>query len=131
MPRPPSVEQKLRGAFERIKLGTQQNIPQGTKMTMSSVAKEARILPSAFRRERYPEIHREVAAFIEVSTSIDNQSKPKKKRRKSDAKRIKKLNDMVEKLLAMNNSLRDVIDHQQEEIDMLKDGGVVMLRKNE
>ena len=129
MPRPPSVEQKLRDAFKRLKSGEPEKIPQESNITMSNVAKEAGVLPSAFRKERYPDIHREVAAYIEVAASTQDERKPKRKKRKSDAKRIKNLNEMVEKLLAMNNSMRDIIDQQQEEIDMLRQGNVMVLNR--
>lgn len=50
-----SPEERLRNAFERLKLGIPAVLPKGTSVTQNNVAKEAGYKdPSALRRTRFP-----------------------------------------------------------------------------
>jgi len=129
MSRPKSVEKKLREAFERLKSNNPENIQKGTKVTMSNVANEAAIVPNAFRKERYPELHREVRAWIEiVNATSPNKSGSQKKKRESDNKTIKRLQNRNQKLLSQLNSQINIIEDLEAEIDILKRSNVVALQ---
>ncbi len=131
MSRPKSVEKKLREGFERLKANTPKNMPNGTKVTMSNVAKEAIVTPNAFRKERYPELHREVSAWIEIAVSASpNRNGSQKIKRESDRKTIKKLKRRNQKLLSQLNSQIHIIETLEAELDMLKQSKVTELQKN-
>lgn len=130
MSRPKSVEKKLREAFERLKSNNPKNMPEGTKVTMSNVANEADIVPNAFRKERYPELHREVRAWIEiVNVSSPNKSGSQKRKRESESKTIKRLKIRNQKLLSQMNSQINIIEDLEAEIDILKRKNVVVLQQ--
>ena len=131
MSRPKSVEKKLREAFDRLKSNTPENMPEGTKVTMSNVANEAAIIPNAFRKERYPVLHREVSSWIEIAKSTSaNKRNDQKRKRESDSKTIKRLKARNQKLLSQLNSQIRIIEALEAEITILKQSNVFPLEKN-
>ena len=126
MSRPKSVEKKLFEAFERLKSNNPENMPKETKVTMSNVANEAGIIPNAFRKERYPELHREVRAWIEiVNSSPQNKRSNQKMKRESDSKTIKRLKSRNQKLLSQLNSQTQIIEGLESEIEILKQNKIL------
>lgn len=123
MPRPKSVEAEMRAAFERIKHNEPKNLPKGTCVSLSNVAKEAGMLPVSLRMDRYPDLHREITAYSEIHSKPTEKGKPKKSRQ-SDTKRIQRLQSQNEKLLNIVNALMTLNEELAFENEMLKEGKV-------
>lgn len=114
MPRPKSVESKMRAAFERLKHNEPINLPKGTPVALSNVAKEANSKPDSLRKDRYPSLHKEIVAYAEIN--IKPTEKPKKRKsRESDSKRIKRLTTENEKLLNIVNALTTLNEELEHE----------------
>lgn len=114
MPRQKSVEFQLRKAFGRLKNDEPNILVKGTFVTLSNVAKEAGMNPTSFRRERYPELHSEIKAYAEINAPPADKEKTRKKR-ESDAKRIKRLNHKIEKLtniVLTLSTLNEQLEHE-------------------
>ncbi len=124
MPRPKSVESEMRAAFERLKNGEPNNLPKGTPVTLSNVAKEAGMNPVSLRKERYPNLHREIKAYAEINTSPVEKPKTKKTR-ESDSKRIKRLTLENVKLTNIVLALTTVNEQLEHENTEFKKGKVV------
>ncbi|MDR7089283.1 MULTISPECIES: hypothetical protein [Cellvibrio] len=123
MPRPKSVEAEMRAAFERLKLDEPKNLPKGTRVSLTNVAKEAGMLPVSLRMDRYPDLHREITAYSEIHSTSTEKGKPKKSRQ-SDSKRIQRLQSQNEKLLNIVNTLITLNEELVLENEMLKEGKV-------
>ncbi|AUZ84763.1 hypothetical protein [Methylophaga nitratireducenticrescens] len=120
MPRPKSVESAMRAAFERLLSGKATNLPEGTAVTLSNVAKEADMNPMSLRKERYPELHREICAYAEINAN--SAEKPKRRKtRESDTKRIKRLKLENEKLTNIVLTLSAKIEELEHQVESLKD----------
>lgn len=123
MPRPKSVEAEMRAAFERLKHNTPKNLPKGTRVSLTNVAKEAGMLPVSLRMDRYPDLHREITAYSEIHSKPNEKGKPKRSRQ-SDSKRIQRLQNQNEKLLNIVNALTAINEELALENEMLKEGQV-------
>lgn len=126
MPRPKSVESKMRAAFERLKHDEPINLPKGTPVSFSNVAKEAESKPESLREERYPELHREIGAYTEIHAKPPEKPK-KRKSRESDSRRIKRLTTENEKLLNIVNALTTLNEELEHENKHLRERKVTRL----
>lgn len=116
----------MRAAFERLKSDEPKKLPKGTRVSLSNVAKEAGMLPVSLRRDRYPELHREIAAYAEINSTSAKKGKTRKAR-ESDSKRIKRLTAENEKLLNIVNALTTLNEELEQENEELKKGKVTRL----
>ena len=126
MPRPKSVETELRAAFERLKRDEPKSLPKGTPVSLSNVAKEAGMQPVSLRKDRYPELHSEIAAYTEINSRPSGKVKARKTR-ESDVKRIKRLKAQNEKLLNIVSSLTRLNEELERENELLKERKVTQL----
>lgn len=79
-----SAEQRFRASFERLRAGRPERLPKGALVSQNNVAKEAGADPSALRKSRYPELIREIQAFVEIANqqeTIDRRRREKRRRR--------------------------------------------------
>lgn len=88
-------------AFMRLKENKPVHLPKGTPVTQNNVAKEAGVDPSALRKSRYPELIKEIQAWIE----LNDQKEISKK------KVAKKLNSEVAELQVTINTLIEQRDN--------------------
>lgn len=121
MPRPKSVESELRASFERLKDDEPKTLPKSTIVTLSNVAKEAGMLPTSLRSDRYPELHEEIVAYAEINSPTVKKGKVKKAR-ESDSRRIKRLTTENEKLLNIVNALTTLNEELEQENNDLRKG---------
>ncbi|QIC78700.1 hypothetical protein FSC02_05980 [Acinetobacter indicus] len=88
-------------AFMRLKENKPVHLPKGTPVTQNNVAKEAGVDPSALRKSRYPELIKEIQAWVE----LNDQKEISKK------KVAKKLNSEVAELQVTINTLIEQRDN--------------------
>ncbi len=90
--KPESTAQRLQAAFERLKAGTPQIVRKSTRISQRSVAIEASCDPTALRQSRYPELLREIKAYVEEqklrSPSKRQASLQRKQGRRAIASRL-------------------------------------------
>ena len=126
MPRPKSVESTMRRAFDRLKNDEPDILPKGTPVSISNVAKEAGSQPGSLRRERYPELHREISAYSEIHTKPGKNSKSRKAR-ESGTKRVQRLRKQNERLLNIVNALTTRNEELEREVAILREGKIANL----
>lgn len=90
------AELAFREAFERLKAGTSDRIPRGSKVTQNNIAKEAGVDPSALKKSRYPSLILEIQNWIgrhpqTARTSSNNGILLRRKKNRT-------LKDMIEAL---------------------------------
>jgi hypothetical protein len=73
-----SGERVFREAFERLKRGNPEVLPQGAPLTQSNVAREARRNPCALAKHKYPALIEEIQDWIR--NNVRNDSSPAKVR---------------------------------------------------
>ena len=87
-----NAEDQFRNAFERIKLGTTEILPKGTRVSQNNVAKEAGRDPSALRKTRYPLLIIEIQDHININKNetltSERQKLIKRKQKNRDLKQI-------------------------------------------
>lgn len=126
MPRPQTAEAELRAAFERLKSDSPHELPRGSGVTLTNVAAEAKKPPSSLRKDRYPRLYKEIAAYSERTSTPPQMTKPKKKRT-SPTKllaRLKRDCSVLQSIVAAQNAR---IDELERENAWLKEGKVASL----
>ncbi len=81
-----TAEQRFRAAFERLKDGKPELLPEGTPVSQNNVAKEAGCDTSAFKKARFPSLIAEVQQYVESHKGKAPESKRQrilKQRRKN------------------------------------------------
>ena len=73
-----SAEIKYREAFERLKKGKPDRLKKGTKVSQNNVAKEAGSDPSALKKQRFPELVREIQTWVNMNEKVGIKSQRKK-----------------------------------------------------
>lgn len=111
------AEQRYRDAFERLKNNVPQLLARGTPVSQNNIAKEAGCDPSAFRRTRYPLLHREVQKWIKANARVDEKLEKRKKLRrqretlKQTVTRLKKERDSAQsELVSAHRSILDLLE---------------------
>lgn len=87
-------------AFIRLKENKPVNVTKGTSVTQNNVAKEAGVDPSALRKSRYPELIKEIQAWIE---SNDQKEISKKQARKKSNSKVIELQQKIEIVVAQRD----------------------------
>ena len=59
-----SAETAFRQAFERLKRGKPEILPNGTHVSQNNVAKEAGVDPTALRKSRFPSLIAEIQRYV-------------------------------------------------------------------
>jgi len=77
-----TAESKFRAAFNRLKEGKPQVVPNGTPISQNNVAKEAGADPSALRKSRYPALIREIQAYVEITNATELKKKERRIRQR-------------------------------------------------
>jgi hypothetical protein len=65
-------EKVFREAFERLKRGRPEVLPQGAPLTQSNVAREARRNPCALAKHKYPALIEEIQNWIRSTAKSDS-----------------------------------------------------------
>lgn len=68
------AEAGFRAAFERLKRGTPNIVPAKTPVSQNNVAKEAGRDPSALKKNRYPELIRDIQQWIAQHSKTPSRS---------------------------------------------------------
>lgn len=68
-------ERIFREAFERLKSGKCEVLPEGAPLTQSNVAREARRNPCALAKHRYPELINEIQRWVEEYAKDEQRPK--------------------------------------------------------
>lgn len=111
MPRPQTAETELRAAFERLKNDSPVELPKGSHVSLTNVAAEAKKSPSSLRKDRYPALYKEIAAYGERQFVAPKKTKRKKTKISSSmlVQRLRrdksKLSSIVNTLIAINEEL--------------------------
>ena len=87
-------------AFIRLKENKPVNVTKGTSVTQNNVAKEAGVDPSALRKSRYPELIKEIQAWVELN---DQKQISKKQARKKSNSKVIELQQRIEMLVAQRD----------------------------
>jgi hypothetical protein len=110
------AEDIFRQAYERLKSNTPINLPKGTRVTQSNVAKEAGKHPTALKKDRFPVLVLKIQDYIrkqEIDHDVDNKKKELRKQR------------MIKEKYADSKIERDrlisIIECQKKLIDDLRD----------
>jgi hypothetical protein len=75
-----TAEQRFRQAFERLKDNRPEVLPRGTSVTQNNVAREAGTDPTALRKARYPALVREIQAWVEVHSHLEEKKAERQRR---------------------------------------------------
>lgn len=121
-----SAEQRFRAAFERLRTGRPERLPKGVLVSQNNVAKEAGADPSALRKSRYPELIREIQAFVEIAyqqAAIDKHRREKRRRRSES------LQEKVKVLRAQRDQAQSQLSSAHRQIlELLRENKVLEAR---
>lgn len=121
-----SAEQRFRASFERLRAGRPERLPKGTLVSQNNVAKEAGADPSALRKSRYPELIREIQAFVEIANqqeTIDRHRREKRRRRSES------LQEKVKVLRAQRDQAQSQLSSAHRQIlELLRENKVLEAR---
>ena len=133
-----AAEQRFREAFERLKLGVPQLLPQGSPVSQNNVAKEAGCDPSALRKARFPLLVMEIQEWIEAHKEEQIASKRQKllkqRRMNRDTREtiadLKRQRDIAAGLLADANlwivELTEQVLEMRARLDLLQPSAMVL-----
>lgn len=68
------AEGRFREALKRLKSGQTKLVPPGSPVSQNNVAREANCDPSALKKSRFPELVREIQAYVELHQDNDQVS---------------------------------------------------------
>lgn len=91
-----SAEAAYRQAFERLKRGQPERLPEGTPVSQNNVAKEAGCDPSALKKSRFPMLIQEIQHF--VAAHADDRPPSPRQILQAQRKRNRNLRDRIEDL---------------------------------
>jgi len=77
------AEKEFRDAFDRLKRGRPERSPSRTIVSQNSVAKEVGRDPSALRKSRYPDLVRDIQAWVAKSASARASSASRSRQKRS------------------------------------------------
>jgi hypothetical protein len=73
------AERNFREAFERLKQRKSVRLPKGARVTKNNVAREAGTVPSALRRDRFPELVDDIQTWIDEHREDESQKTTRQK----------------------------------------------------
>lgn len=116
---PETAEERFRAAFERLKADKPQALPRGTPVSQNNVAKEAGTDPSALKKRRYPNLIREIQAYVEIADherAIQKERRSRQRRRREDLQAsVKKLQEQRDRAQSqLSSAHRAVLELLQE-----------------
>ena len=137
-----SAEERLRDAFERLKLGLPVTLPKGTRVTQNNVAKEAGNDPSALRKSRYPLLVMDIQEYVEANKDRElvsaQQKALKKKRKNRDAKEViadlkQQRDKAIDRIMYANLrilELSETVDDLRAKLEVFQPSATVINLKN-
>ena len=129
---PVSAEGRFRLAFERLKAGKPSVLPKGATVSQNNVAREAGCAdPGALKKSRYPELIREIQAYVELhpveEDSVRKESKDRRNARRSLQEELveaRQQRDMAQSVLvSADRRIIELTERNrdlQQELDRLK-----------
>lgn len=120
-----SAEKRFRAAFDRLKKGKPEVIPEGSEVTQNNVSREAGCNPTALKKNRFPMIVEEIQAY-KAAKDEGKQHKARSKRANARSLKQRLLDTQVQRdqLCSQVASLQNELETQQEEIARLKSHNV-------
>ena len=101
------AEKAFREAFERLKRGKPERLPQGTPVSQNNVARETGSDPSALKKSRYPELINEIQNWI----NEHNFQAPPSPRQKiiTQRKRNRSLKEVINELKSQRDKAASLL----------------------
>ena len=115
-PRVGAAETAFRAAFERLKLGRPKVLPKGSPVTQNNVAREAGRDPSALKKDRYPELIRDIQAWVEKGCPPVRSSPTPHQAAKAARRRSSKLETRIEELKRDRDLAQSLLMSAQKEL---------------
>lgn len=120
-------------AFDRLKRGKPLNLPPGTPVSLTNVAKEAGKTPSALRSDRYPQLLQRIKSHmaLEREKSELDQKSSAKSRNRTARQRLADCRRQRDHLLSICHSQQTLIDELKDELNRLSEGKEIKFRRGE
>jgi hypothetical protein len=118
------AENLFRAAYERLKANEPINLPKGTPVSQNNVAKEAGRDSTALKKDRYPELVREIQDYFkqqEIDSDIIQKKKKLRKQRTLE-ERLADCQKQRSKLSSICEAQAQLIEDLMDEIDDYKNG---------
>lgn len=126
-----TAEERFRQAFERLKKNQPIRLTAGTAVSQNNVAKEAGCDPSALKKTRFPDLVREIKAYIDLQAGMSTSATSRIKARRAANRTTDKMladaklqRDAAQSRLASANSrITELIEENrvlQQELDRFR-----------
>lgn len=109
-----SAAMGFRAAYERLKKGKPEVLPDGTPVSQNNVAKEAGVDPSALRKSRFPTLIAEIQHFVaEHATDTPVSAR---QTMLAQRKRNRSLRDRIDESSVQRDHLADLLNQANAKI---------------
>ena len=118
------AENLFRAAYERLKANEPINLPKGTPVSQNNVAKEAGRDSTALKKDRYPDLVREIQDYLkqqEIDSDIIQKKKKLRKQRTLE-ERMADCQKQRSRLSSICEAQEQLIEDLRDEIDDYKNG---------
>ncbi|SEJ99563.1 hypothetical protein [Paraburkholderia diazotrophica] len=115
----PSAEAAYREAFERLKQGHPERLPEGTPVSQNNVAREAGSDPSALRKSRFPGLIADIQRYL--ATRVDRHPPSRSQTLQSQRRRNRNLRDRIEDLTKQRDAVACLLNEANAKILELSD----------
>ena len=128
------AEANFREAFERLTTNCPKVLPRGARVSQNNVAREAGVSPTALRKERYPDLCKQIYAWElanrkDQETAGEDLAVGKKKRRRSPQqinKDMKRQRDAaLSRLVLAETSIVNMLNEIEQLKARMKDAGLL------
>lgn len=117
-------------AFDRLRQGRPVNLPAGTPVSLSNVAKEAGKSPSALRVERYPVLLERIKGYMASvrEKKVVSKSSSDKSRNRTLKQRLVDCQRQRDHLLSICHSQQALIEDLKDEVNRISEGKEVKFK---
>jgi septal ring factor EnvC (AmiA/AmiB activator) len=110
-----SAEAAYRAAYERLRLGKPERLPEGTLVSQNNVAKEAGCDPSALKKSRFPSLIADIQRYV----SEHSRELPPTRRQTQQAQRKRNRN--------FRNRIDEILQQRDQVASMLNEANATIL----
>jgi hypothetical protein len=114
-----SAETAYREAFERLKQGKPERLPQGTPVSQNNVAKEAGCDPSALKKSRFPSLIEDIQRY--VSGHAADRPASRRQTLQAQRKQNRDFRDRIEALTKQRDAVTCLLNEANAKILELAD----------
>ncbi|SIT45932.1 conserved hypothetical protein [Paraburkholderia piptadeniae] len=114
-----SAESSYREAFERLKRGKPERLPQGTSVSQNNVAREAGSDPSALKKSRFPTLIADIQQY--VAGHADDRPPSRHQTLQAQRKLNRTLRDRIEALTKQRDAVTCLLNEANARILELTD----------